>query len=698
MTNAHVVAGQQDTTVQLGGAGPGLPAKALVFDPHDDIAILRVEGLAGRVLPIASQPRSGASGAILGFPQDGPYDVRAARLGSTRAVITQDAYGRGPVQRSIVTAPRHGAPGQLGRPHGRRERARGGHRVRRRSQRSPRAATACPTRSSSATWAGQPAPRCPPGPVPAELPCGVHGQDPRHRREAVRGPGPRPRAARSVREAHRRGRQDRPLAGGPRARHHLGRRPPRPARRARRVRRQVQEVADGRPADRPARLQARRARRALREADEGGARPAAPRRRRAGRQRVRRRARGRADLHLHLRVREGQEARPAPVAELDDQPGDARGLRPAARRRRSRRPARRGQVALGGRLDRRHERHARGDDPPALLVRRRRLARARADADAGHHRPARGGDPRLQAREVLAGRRCLRGRRGAPLRGPLPRRRAAAAEERRRGAGDRRCRPRRPRRDHQARQDQAQGAPAAAVRPHVAAARGQHALRLQCAPHAGRRAALLRGAQGADLSAHELALPDQRHGPGVQADRRPRRAPPRVPRGGELRAVARPAAARPRGRRRQGRRPPRDHPHQLRPRPREDERRRPPHLRPGRAALPRRLPSRGRVREHARGDDGRRAHLPHARQGAARAGLARRLRRAVRTGDGTGDDDEGRDQQLPAPGARRGGRHARGRGRSRRRPSRRGATATPRCWAPWRRPASSSTTTSCARR
>ena len=96
-----------------------------------------------------------------------------------------------------------------------------------------------------------------------------------------------------------------------------------------------------------------------------------------------------------------------------------------------------------------------------------------------------------------------------------------------------------------------------------------------------------------------------------------------------LRAVARPAAPRPRGRRRQGRRPPRDHPHQLRPRPREDGRRRPPHLRPGGAALPRRLPSRGRVREHPRGDDGRLLHLPHARQGAARAGLARRLRRAV---------------------------------------------------------------------
>ena len=88
------------------------------------------------------------------------------------------------------------------------------------------------------------------------------------------------------------------------------------------------------------------------------------------------------------------------------------------------RPARRlrpagggGPLALRGRLDRRHERDARGDDPPALLVRRRRLARPRADADARDHRPPRGGDPRLQARAVLARGRDLRAdrRRRRPL-------------------------------------------------------------------------------------------------------------------------------------------------------------------------------------------------------------------------------------------------------------------------------------------
>jgi S1-C subfamily serine protease len=116
VTNAHVVAGQSDTTVQVGGSGRSLSAHAVVFDPHDDIAVLRVDGLRGRTLRMASEPRSGGSGAVLGFPQNGPYDVRAARVGSTRAVITQDAYGNGPVQRSIVTLRGIVRPGNSGGP------------------------------------------------------------------------------------------------------------------------------------------------------------------------------------------------------------------------------------------------------------------------------------------------------------------------------------------------------------------------------------------------------------------------------------------------------------------------------------------------------------------------------------------------------------------------------------------------------
>jgi hypothetical protein len=103
VTNAHVVAGQRDTRVLLEGDEPGLDAQAVAFDPRNDVAVLRVDGLQARSLPLAASPRAGTSAAILGFPRNGPYDERAGRLGETREVVTQDAYGQGPVRRSITS-------------------------------------------------------------------------------------------------------------------------------------------------------------------------------------------------------------------------------------------------------------------------------------------------------------------------------------------------------------------------------------------------------------------------------------------------------------------------------------------------------------------------------------------------------------------------------------------------------------------
>jgi S1-C subfamily serine protease len=103
VTNAHVVAGQDDTRVLVEGAEPGLAATAVSFDPRNDLALLRVDGLNAPTLDIARDPQAGTSAAILGFPLNGPYDVRPGRLGQTRDVVTQDAYGNGPVRRRIVS-------------------------------------------------------------------------------------------------------------------------------------------------------------------------------------------------------------------------------------------------------------------------------------------------------------------------------------------------------------------------------------------------------------------------------------------------------------------------------------------------------------------------------------------------------------------------------------------------------------------
>ena len=103
VTNAHVVAGQDDTRVLVQGREPALAARAVAFDPRNDVAILRVRGLRAPALPLASAPRAGTPAAVLGFPHNGPYDERAGRLGETRQVVTQDAYGRGPVRRLITS-------------------------------------------------------------------------------------------------------------------------------------------------------------------------------------------------------------------------------------------------------------------------------------------------------------------------------------------------------------------------------------------------------------------------------------------------------------------------------------------------------------------------------------------------------------------------------------------------------------------
>lgn len=116
VTNAHVVAGQDDTTVLLEGEGSRLDATAIAFDPRNDIAVLSVPDLDAEPLPLARSPRPATAAAVLGFPLDGPYLVRNARIGETRDVLTQDAYGAGPVKRSIVSLRGLVQPGNSGGP------------------------------------------------------------------------------------------------------------------------------------------------------------------------------------------------------------------------------------------------------------------------------------------------------------------------------------------------------------------------------------------------------------------------------------------------------------------------------------------------------------------------------------------------------------------------------------------------------
>ena len=101
VTNAHVVAGQQDTTVDS-VVGDPQPARAVVFDAKNDIAVLRVSGLGVDTLR-QSEAREAAPAAIVGYPESGPLTAVPGRIGQTASVLSEDAYGRGPVVRRITS-------------------------------------------------------------------------------------------------------------------------------------------------------------------------------------------------------------------------------------------------------------------------------------------------------------------------------------------------------------------------------------------------------------------------------------------------------------------------------------------------------------------------------------------------------------------------------------------------------------------
>jgi len=102
VTNAHVIAGEDDTYV-VTRDGAELDATAVAYDPDDDVAVLAVDGLTQPALPLADGARSGTEGAVLGYPGSGTFAATPARLGSTGEVTSQDSYGRGPIQRSMTS-------------------------------------------------------------------------------------------------------------------------------------------------------------------------------------------------------------------------------------------------------------------------------------------------------------------------------------------------------------------------------------------------------------------------------------------------------------------------------------------------------------------------------------------------------------------------------------------------------------------
>lgn len=117
MTNAHVVGGVDEPTVQIGGQGRLYDAKVVLYDWRRDIAVLDVPDLDVKPLKFTDTDHdadTGDSAIVAGFPENGSYDVRAARVRARIDAGGPDIYHRGTVQRdvySLYTTVRQGNSG-----------------------------------------------------------------------------------------------------------------------------------------------------------------------------------------------------------------------------------------------------------------------------------------------------------------------------------------------------------------------------------------------------------------------------------------------------------------------------------------------------------------------------------------------------------------------------------------------------------
>ncbi len=116
VTAAHVVAGEDDTAVQIPNQ-PGLHrADVVAYNSHDDVAVLRVRSVSFPQPLRLVDPRPGDSVAIVGYPENGPLQATPGRIGRTAVVLTRDAYGRGPVSRTITAVAGRVKHGDSGAP------------------------------------------------------------------------------------------------------------------------------------------------------------------------------------------------------------------------------------------------------------------------------------------------------------------------------------------------------------------------------------------------------------------------------------------------------------------------------------------------------------------------------------------------------------------------------------------------------
>jgi S1-C subfamily serine protease len=114
MTNAHVVAGVDRPVVRIDDVD--YRARIVYYDPDVDVAVLEVPDLDKPALEFAQSARSGDLAAVLGYPENGPYDVQPARVREKKTLRSPNIYGGEAVYRQVYSIYSTVRPGNSGGP------------------------------------------------------------------------------------------------------------------------------------------------------------------------------------------------------------------------------------------------------------------------------------------------------------------------------------------------------------------------------------------------------------------------------------------------------------------------------------------------------------------------------------------------------------------------------------------------------
>ena len=111
VTNAHVIAGESSTEVELAD-GRSFSADVVAFDPERDLAVLRTDGVAPALT--VRDAEVGDLGGVFGHPGGGGLEVSPFRVADEITAVGRDIYDRASTSRDVLVLASDLAPGDSG--------------------------------------------------------------------------------------------------------------------------------------------------------------------------------------------------------------------------------------------------------------------------------------------------------------------------------------------------------------------------------------------------------------------------------------------------------------------------------------------------------------------------------------------------------------------------------------------------------